>query len=192
MQITIHAKNTSVSDRLEDYAEKKLGKLDRYLPNIANVDLEIGTERSRQGGDRSIVQLTVRHSRGTILRAEDKTQSEPYAAVDMVIAKMYRQISRYKGKRERRGDRAEMEAEWAGAEPLPDEAELTAEEEATVGISRRKHIDIAPMSEEEAIEQMELLSHDFFVFYNTESKSINVLYRRKQGDYGLIDPIFGR
>jgi putative sigma-54 modulation protein len=192
MQITIHAKNTSVSDRLQDYAEKKLGKLDRYLPNIANVDLEIGAEHNRQGGDRSIVQLTVRHSRGTILRAEDKTQSEPYAAVDMVIAKMYRQISRYKGKRQRRGDRAEMEAEWAGAEPLPDEAELTAEEEATVGISRRKHIDIAPMSEEEAIEQMELLSHDFFVFYNTESKSINVLYRRKQGDYGLIDPIFGR
>jgi putative sigma-54 modulation protein len=61
-----------------------------------------------------------------------------------------------------------------------------------VGISRRKRIDIAPMSEEEAIEQMELLGHDFFVFYNTESKSINVLYRRKEGDYGLIDPIFGR
>ena len=192
MQITIHAKNTSVSDRLQDYAEKKLGKLDRYLPNIAKVDLEIAAERNRQGGDRSIAQLTVRHSRGTILRAEDKTQSEPYAAVDMVIAKMYRQISRFKGKRERRGDRAETEAEWAGAEPLPEEAELAAEDEGTVGISRRKRIDISPMSEEEAIEQMELLSHDFFVFYNTESKSINVLYRRKEGDYGLIDPIFGR
>lgn len=192
MQITIHAKNTSVSDRLQDYAEKKLGKLDRYLPNIAKIDLEIATERSRQGGDRSIAQLTVRHSRGTILRAEDKTQSEPYAAVDMVIAKMYRQISRFKGKRQRRGDRAELEAEWAGAEPLPDEAALEAEDEGTVGISRRKRIDIAPMSEEEAMEQMELLGHDFFVFYNTESKSINVLYRRKEGDFGLIDPIFGR
>lgn len=192
MQITIHAKNTSVSDRLQEYAEKKLGKLDRYLPNIARVDLEIGTERSRNGGDKSIAQLTVRHSRGTILRAEDKTQSEPYAAVDLVIDKMYRQISRYKGKRQHRADRAEMEAEWAGAEPLPDEAELTADDEQVGIISRRKRIDIAPMDEEEAIEQMELLGHDFFVFYNTESKSLNVLYRRKEGNYGLIDPVFGR
>ncbi|MCC7205911.1 MAG: ribosome-associated translation inhibitor RaiA [Anaerolineae bacterium] len=192
MQITIHAKNTSVSDRLQEYAEKKLGKLDRYLPNIARVDLEIGAERSRNGGDKAIAQLTVRHSRGTILRAEDKTQSEPYAAVDLVIDKMYRQISRYKGKRQHRADRAEMEAEWAGAEPLPDEAELAAEDEQAATISRRKRIDIAPMNEEEAIEQMELLGHDFFVFYNIESKSLNVLYRRKEGNYGLIDPVFGR
>lgn len=192
MQITIHAKNTSISDRLQEYAEKKLGKLDRYLPNIARVDLEIGVERSRNGGDRSIAQLTVRHSRGTILRAEDKTQSEPYAAVDLVIDKMYRQISRFKGKRQRRAERGEMEAEWAGAEPLPEEAEMAAEDEPTVGISRRKRMDIAPMSEEEAMDQMELLGHDFFVFYNTESKSLNVLYRRKEGDFGLIDPIFGR
>jgi putative sigma-54 modulation protein len=193
MQIQIHAKNITVNERLGDYAEKKLNRLDRYLPNIVRVDLELSEERRRQGGNRAVAQLTVRNTRGTILRAEDKTQTDPFAAVDVVIDKMYRQISRYKGKRQRRaGDRFEvMEPELAAAEPLPDEASY-ADEEMPVSIVRRKAIEIAPMNEEEAIEQMELLGHDFFVFYNANSKSVNVLYRRKEGDYGLIDPIIGR
>jgi putative sigma-54 modulation protein len=193
MQIQIHAKNITVNERLGDYAEKKLNRLDRYLPNIVRVDLELSEERRRQGGNRAVAQLTVRNTRGTILRAEDKTQTDPFAAVDVVIDKMYRQISRYKGKRQRRaGDRFEvMEPELAAAESLPDEASY-ADEEMPVSIVRRKAIEIAPMNEEEAIEQMELLGHDFFVFYNANSKSVNVLYRRKEGDYGLIDPIIGR
>jgi len=193
MQIQVHAKNIEISHRLNDYAEKKLGRLDRYLPNIVKVDLELSQEHRRQGGDRAVAQLTVRHSRGTILRAEDKTQAEPFAAIDLVIDKMYRQISRYKGKRRRHaGDRFDvLEPELAAAEPLPDMDESESAEEI-VEIVRRKRIEVTPMSEEEAIEQMELLGHDFFVFYNADTSSVNVLYRRKEGDYGLIDPILGR
>src|SRR2546421_7397416 len=102
MQIQIHARNLDVGQRLTDYAEKKLGRLERYLPHITEVHLDLVKEHSRKGGDHSIVQLTVRNSRGAILRAEEKKQTDVFAAVDMVIDKMYRQISRYKGKRRRR------------------------------------------------------------------------------------------
>lgn len=189
MRIQIHGKNLDIHQRLHEYAEKKLAKLERYLPNIDLIELELAEEHRRQGGDRAVAQLTMRHARGTILRAEDKSQGDMFAAVDMVLEKMNRQISRYKGKRRRRtGERFEaLEPDLAAAESMPD---VDEPDDMLVQIVRRKRIEIAPMSEEEAIDQMELLGHDFFVFYNPASSSINVLYRRKEGDYGLIDPIF--
>ncbi|MCC6974353.1 MAG: ribosome-associated translation inhibitor RaiA [Anaerolineae bacterium] len=192
MQIQIHAKNVDVGQRLHEYAEKKLARLEKYLPNISRIDLELGQERRRQGADVSVAQVTLRHSRGMILRAEDKSQTDLYAAVDMVLDKLNRQIGRYKGKRRRRAaDRSEeLDAELMGAELLPEEEDETSEE--MMGIVRRKAIEISPMSEQEAIDQMEMLGHDFFVFYNAETQGLNVLYRRKEGDFGLIQPIFGR
>ena len=192
MQIQIHAKNVDVGQRLHEYAEKKLARLEKYLPNISRIDLELGQERRRQGPDASVAQVTLRHSRGMILRAEDKSQTDLYAAVDMVLDKLNRQIGRYNGKRRRRAaDRSEeLDAELMGAELLPEEEDETSEE--MMGIVRRKAIEISPMSEQEAIDQMEMLGHDFFVFYNAETQGLNVLYRRKEGDFGLIQPIFGR
>lgn len=188
MDIQIHARNLNVSQRLQEYVEKKLNRLDRYLPHISEVRVELATEHRRKGGDRSVAQLTVRNSRGTILRAEDKSQADIFAAVDIVVDKMYRQISRYKGKRRRRaGDRFEaLEPELAATEAVPVE---DADVEEEMGeIMRRKRIEMVPMSEEEAIDQMELLGHDFFMFYNAVSGSINVLYRREGGGYGLLEP----
>jgi putative sigma-54 modulation protein len=188
MEIQIHSRNLNVTRRLQDYVEKKLNRLDRYLPHISEVHLDLANEHYRKGGDRSIAQLTVRNSRGTILRAEDKSQNDIFAAVDLVVDKMYRQISRYKGKRRRHaGDRFEAaEPELAAAEALPIEG--TGEIEEPAEIVRRKQIAMIPMGEEEAIEQMELLGHDFFVFYNANSGAINVLYRRQGGGYGLLEP----
>ncbi len=189
MEIQINARNLNVNQRLEEYVQKKLGRLDRYLPHISDVQINLATEHYKKGGDRSIAQLTVRNSRGTILRAEDKSQDDIFAAVDLVIDKMYRQISRYKDRRLRRaGERfATLEPELAAAEAVPlDEAE-PAEEPAE--IVRRKQISMVPMNEEEAIDQMELLGHDFFVFYNANTGTVNVLYRRQGGGYGLIEPM---
>ena len=189
MEIQINARNLNVNQRLEDYVQKKLGRLDRYLPNISDVQINLATEHYKKGGDRSIAQLTVRNTRGTILRAEDKSQDDIFAAVDLVIDKMYRQISRYKDKRRgRAGERfATLEPELAAAEAVPiDEAE---EAEEPAEIVRRKQISMVPMGEEEAIDQMELLGHDFFVFYNANSGTVNVLYRRQGGGYGLIEPM---
>jgi putative sigma-54 modulation protein len=187
MQVQIHARNIDVSQRIREYAEKKLSRLDRYLPHISEVHLDLGTEHAHKGGDHCIAQLTVRNSRGAVLRAEEKKQTDVFAAIDLVIDKMYRQISRYKGKRRRRtGDRYEtMEPELAAAEPLPIDEDS---EEETGEIVRRKQIDLVPMSEEEAIDQMELLGHDFFMFFNSESGLVNVVYRRDEGGYGLLQP----
>src|SRR5205809_200161 len=102
MEIQIHTRNLDVSDRLQEHVEKKLSRLDRYLPHISEVRVDLAEEHQKRGGNRSVAQLTVRNSRGTILRAEDKSQGDIFAAVDLVIDKMYRQISRYKGKRRRR------------------------------------------------------------------------------------------
>jgi putative sigma-54 modulation protein len=186
MNLQLHAKNFELGERLRGYAEKKLARLDRYLPSIAQVTLEL-SEEHRRSGNQSIAQLTLRDRRGTILRAEERSEADAFAAIDAVIDKMYRQISRYKGKRRRRaGDKFEaLEPELALAE-MPEG--ITEDEEAPSQIVRRKQIEVLPMSEEEAIDQMELLGHDFFMFFNADTRSINVLYRRKQGDLGLLQP----
>ncbi|HLY27532.1 MAG TPA: ribosome-associated translation inhibitor RaiA [Aggregatilineales bacterium] len=187
MQIQIHARNLSVSDQIQDYVEKKLSRLDKYLPQISEVRVELAHEHMRKGGERAIAQLTVRNGHGTILRAEDKKQADIFAAVDMAVDKMYRQISRYKGKHRRQGGErfAALEPDLAAAEAVPGEEEAVEE---TGGIVRRKQIDLSPMNEEEAIDQMELLGHDFFVFYNAETGKINILYRREGEGFGLLDP----
>ncbi|PJF34477.1 MAG: ribosomal subunit interface protein [Candidatus Thermofonsia Clade 1 bacterium] len=187
MDVQLHAKNLELGERLRTYAEKKLARLDRYLPSITQVTLEL-SEEHRRSGRQSVAQLTVRDRRGTILRAEERTEGEIYAAIDIVVDKMYRQISRYKGKRRRRaGDKFEvLEPELAAAETPEGVAE---EEEPMPQIVRRKRIEVLPMSEEEAIDQMELLGHDFFMFFNAETHNINVLYRRKDGGFGLLQPL---
>ena len=191
MEVQIHAKNVEVTTRLREHVEKKLSKLDRYLPNIAEAHLDLAMQRQKQGGDRAIAQLTVtiRHRRGTILRTEDKSQTDMLAAIDVVLDKMYRRISKYKGKRKRRGGErfAELEPELAAAEPVPGELESDVDE-PKMEVVRRKTIDITPMNEDEAIEQMELLGHSFFVFLNADTNSINVAYLREDGNYGILQP----
>ncbi|MEP7286593.1 MAG: ribosome-associated translation inhibitor RaiA [Chloroflexota bacterium] len=188
MQIQIHARNLTVDQKLQDYVEKKLNKLDKYLPNIAEVHVDLAIEHQHRGGERAIAQLTVRNERGAILRAEDKRETEILAAVDMAVDKMYRQISQYKSKRRRQGgDRFEVaDPELAGLEALPavsDDGDL----EDAAEIIRRKRVDMMPMSEEEAVEQISLLDHDFFMFYNVNTSKVNVLYRRENGGFGLLE-----
>jgi putative sigma-54 modulation protein len=191
MLINIRAKNFSVEPRLQEYAERKLNNLTRYLPNIDRVDLELAQERRKKEGERTTAQITVRLTRGPVMRVVDDSQPESYAAIDVAIEKIKTQIERFKGKRRKRGGErfAEMYPDLATAEVLP--GEEVAEDEP-VSIVRRKEVEMIPMSELEAIEQMEMLGHDFFVFFNIENKQVNVLYRRHAGDLGLIAPIIGR
>jgi putative sigma-54 modulation protein len=192
MDLKIHARNIDVTPKLQEHVEKKVNKLDRYLPNIVEVRVDLAIERRKQGLDQCIAQLTLRNMRGVILRSEEKRQTDIYAALDLALDKMYRQIRRYKGKRKRRGGEryAEVEAEFAEAEPLPLGEEDEGEEEK-LAIVRRKQVSLIPMSEEEAIDQMELLGHNFFIFYNAETAKIGVLYRREDGNYGVLEPEVG-
>jgi putative sigma-54 modulation protein len=181
MELTIKGRNLEVTDRLQQYVEKKIGKLDRYLPTISEAWVELASEGARAAQDRQVCQVTVR-SNGTILRAEERSD-DIFTSIDTVLDKMYRQIARYKGKRKNR---------WRGAatslpEPLPVELDEELDEE-TSSIVRTKRFAMTSMHADEAVEQMELLGHDFFIFYNADEGQINVLYRRKDGNYGLLQP----
>jgi putative sigma-54 modulation protein len=171
--------------RLKEYVERKAGRLDRYMPRLNGVQVELTSQNSRSAVDRQIAQITVRDDRGTILRAEER-DSDVFAAIDAVVDKLYRQIKRYRGKqiRSRRNG-----GEGIALAEMPEEVEGEEEEVEEGSIVRRKRFLLRPMLADEAIEQMELLGHDFFVFYNTEEQGINVLYRRREGDYGLIQPV---
>ncbi len=112
MDLSIKGKNVEVTDRLNDYVEQKIGKLDRYLPTISEVWVELSTEGARAAQDRQVCQVTVR-ANGTILRAEERSD-DMFTSIDAVLDKMYRQIASYKGKRKNRGRGAAVKVE-----PLP-------------------------------------------------------------------------
>lgn len=184
-ELDIQARNLEVTDRINDYIEKKAGKLGKFLPAIEETRIELEYEKSaRSAADRHIAQITVR-GKNLLLRAEERAD-DVFAAFDNAMDKLQRQISRYKGKRYRgRGDGRSA----AEVVPMP---EIEEEEEDELVISRRKKFSLYPMNELEAIEQMQLLGHDnFFIFFDADANSIKVLYRRRNGTYGLIEPEVG-
>ncbi len=182
LEVEVYGRNLEITERIEDYVVKKVSKLDRYLKNIdeARVDLAY-VKSARNATDRQVAQITIR-GKGYILRAEERGD-DIFAAFDSALSKMQRRIERYKGKRYRgRGDGKTV------AEFVADRMETEPEEEMPA-IVRRKHFLLSPMDEQEAIEQMALLGHeDFFIFFNSNTNTINVLYKRRDGRYGLIEP----
>jgi putative sigma-54 modulation protein len=193
MDVIIQGHNLRVTDALESYTRKKMDKLDRYLPNIHDVRIDLSSERTKRGEDLAIAQITIRHSRGAILRAEERSQGDINAAINSAVEKMYRRIQRFKGKRIRKGRErftATLE-ELNAAEQIPDMEvfeDIPETEEDEKEIVRRKEVPVAAMNEAEAIEQLELLGHSFFVFFNDDTGSVNVLYKRTSGGYGVIVP----
>ena len=180
MEIQLFTRNMELTPRLHEYVEKKVSKLSRYLPNITDVRVDLSVENTRSSAHRQVAQLTIRTPR-VILRAEERA-SDMFTAIDAALDKMRRQITRYKTRRQDRWQRVEgEEEEW-------EETALPPEESISGKVVRVKRFEMVPMTTEEAIEQMELLGHQFFVFLNAEEGGINIIYRRRDGDYGLIIP----
>jgi putative sigma-54 modulation protein len=181
MQLIVQGKGIEITDHLRKYVEKKVNKLDRYLSTISEVRVELSTENTRSYQDRQVAQLTIRTTgKGSIVRAEERT-GDIFTSIDMVMDKIKRQIARYKRKRR---DKSRSAPPEASAELEIEEIEVP--EPGTV--VRTKRFTLTPMNTDEAIEQMELLGHDFFVFYNVDESELNVLYRRRDGNYGLLQP----
>jgi putative sigma-54 modulation protein len=186
LDVAIFPKNLDLTDRISEYVTKKIAKLDRYLSDIEETRVDLAYEKSaRNPSDRQVAQITIR-GRGYILRTEERSD-DILSAVDLALEKMHRKAERMKGKRLRgRGDGA------SAAEVIPQEAPIMEEDEVYPIIARRKTFTLTPMDEAEAIEQMVQLGHEnFFVFYNANTNSVNVLYRRRNGTYGLIEPSVG-
>jgi putative sigma-54 modulation protein len=181
------ARNMRLTDNVREYVEKKAGKLERHLQGIDEIRVELSHIKSaRSVSDRQVAQITV-HGKGFILRTEERAD-DIHAAFDSALDKMQRQVDRYKGKHYRgRGD-------GRSAAEVVEEDELPIDEtgELLPLIGRRKKFIVLPMTEDEAVEQMRLLGHDnFFVFFNADQNAIQVLYRRRNGTYGLIEPVVG-
>jgi putative sigma-54 modulation protein len=181
------ARNMRLTDNTREYVEKKASKLRRHLPSIDEIRIELSHIKSaRSAQDRQVAQITV-HGKGFILRSEERAE-DIHAAFDTALDKVQRQVDRYKGKHYHgRGD-------GRSAAEVVEEEEMLVDEtgELLPLIARRKKFIVLPMTEDEAVEQMRLLGHDnFFIFFNADQNSIQVLYRRRNGTYGLIEPVVG-
>lgn len=181
LDVQVYGRNFEVTDRILDYAKKKVSKLDRFLSDIDEARVDFAYIKSaRSAADRQVAQITVR-GKGYILRAEERSD-DVFTALDSALEKLQRQMERYKGKRQKgRGDGK------PASEVIPLVAEEEGDEDRSLIVRRKKFV-LTPMDEVEALEQMKLLSHeDFFVFFNSVTNSINVLYLRRDGLYGLIE-----
>ncbi|HRW46219.1 MAG: ribosome-associated translation inhibitor RaiA [Caldilinea sp.] len=186
MKVMVNGRNIEVTDYLREYVTKKVGRLERYLPQIGEVRADLTQNPTRSADDRYTAQITI-WANGQILRAEEAT-SDIFASVDATIDKISSQIRRFKGRRhdsKRRASHAATREAEIAVTAVAEEVEM---EEEPGYIIKRKQFLVEPMDEEEALEQMELLGHDFFVFYNPQASSINVIYRRRDGNYGLLIP----
>jgi putative sigma-54 modulation protein len=186
IEVEVNARNLEVGEKLDRYIHGKMEKLDRFLDilDTATVDLSY-VETARNANDRQVAQITVR-GKGVLLRAEERSD-DLFASVDAASDKLLRQIERFKGRRwSTRGDRR------TAAEVVPPEPSAREEEPEKEGIARRKRFLLHPMDELEALEQMELLGHEmFFVYLDAKSGNVNVLYRRRDDSYGLIETEIG-
>lgn len=181
MKLDIRGKNIEVTDALRDYTTKRLSKLEKYIDDMKGAQVALSVE-----GTVHKVEVTIPLN-GMILRGEESTD-DMYTSIDMVEDKLEKQIEKYKTKlyRTHRG----VGLKKAVKEEIEKELKFDNTAAEPFKIVRTKRFALKPMDEEEAIMQMNLLGHNFFVFFNAQSEEVNVVYKRKDGNYGLIEPNF--
>ena len=177
MRLQVKGKNLDVSDSIRSYAEDKLRKLERQLADPTQIELELSVERNPSISANHVAEATI-WTKGPTLRAREAS-ADMRASIDQLVDKLERQVKRYRQKRRRRTGRDNGTNLYAGP---------PAGEESEPVIVKTKQFAVKPMAPEEAVLQLELVGHDFFVFENAETGEVNVVYRRRDGDYGLIEP----
>ena len=178
MRLQVKGKNVEVTPALKGYAQEKLGKLERHLSDSARLELELAVEKNPSIAANQIAEATV-WTKGPTLRAREASE-DMRASIDQLTEKLVRQVRHYRDKRSYRGARNHVPVD-EGAPALPDD-------QLDEQIVKTKQFPDKPMSPEEAVLQLELIGHDFFVFRHADSGEVNVVYRRKDGGYGLIEP----
>jgi len=182
MQVTVKGRNTDVPEKLRAHAQQKLTKVERFDDRILAMDVEFSEERNPRVAEPHKVEVTVT-TKSRLVRAEARA-ADPAAAVDQVVGRLERQIKKLK---RRRVDRTQHADGVKGMAP-PVERQKPEDQSAELTFARYKRIEMKPMTSEEAVGQMELLGYDFFLFSNAETQQANVVYRRHNGGYGLIEP----
>ena len=174
MRFIIVGRNIEVTDGLKAAVEEKLGKLDRFFAEDTEVTVTLSVEKERQK-----IEVTI-PVKGSIIRSE-QVSNDMYVSIDLVEEVIERQLKKYKNKLiDKQQDAAAFAQEYIDKEYVDDDAD--------VKIIRTKRFDVKPMDPEEACVQMELLGHSFYVFFNSETEEVNVVYKRKGNTYGLLEP----
>lgn len=192
MQVHISSNGTRVSDGMRSFIDRRMAKLDRLAEHVIDARIELRTEENRAGGELTTAQITLQTGRH-VLRAEER-DTDPARAIDRVIDKLISQVRKYNDKKVSRRKRGasspatsddllaggldDLDEGWNAAEPDGREEQLV----------RTKRFTMKPMLIDEAIDQMQLVGHDFFLFRNVDEDELNVLYRRRDGSYGLLAP----
>ena len=175
MNLVISGKNLDITEGLRSAIEEKIGKLERYFTDTTEVHVTLSTEKNRQK-----IEITI-PMKGSIIRAEE-VSSDMYVSIDLVEEVIERQLRKYKNKLiDKEQNAAHLSQSFIEADDFEDE---------DIQISRSKKFAMKPMDPEEACVQMELIGHNFFVFRNSETDEVNVVYKRKGNTYGLIEPEF--
>ncbi|TDB38801.1 MAG: ribosome-associated translation inhibitor RaiA [Actinobacteria bacterium] len=176
MKMIIKGRHMEVTPAIRSYAEEKIGRIAKILNSmILSTEVELFAEKNPSIENGQVAEVTV-YTKGHVIRAKEAA-SDMYAAIDLVSDKLERQVKKFKTK---------IVDKHRAPVVMPPVAEPAAEAEPA--IVKTKVVEVKPMSQEEAILQLELLGHDFFVFSSAETEEISVLYRRNDGDYGLIEP----
>ena len=196
MQLQVSGRNLDVTEPIREYAERKLARIERHLTEDTRVDLELAIERNRSISANQHAELTV-WTKGPVLRAHEYAE-DMYAAIDLAVDKLDRQVRRYRERR--RHWRPHHQARDVEALiPLSDADEAASLSEANGAepalpiptIVKTKRFNMKPMHPDEAALQLELVGHEFYVFLNAETDAVAVIYRRRDGNLGVIEPVQG-
>jgi len=186
VNLVIKGRNMAVTDALDDYISDKIGRLSRYVWDGARCEVEVSTEKNPSIADNQVAEATI-FTRGPVIRAREAS-ADMYTSIDLLADKLERQVKKYRGKIKARTQGAHKEVMFNQGFLMPEEAEEEVAAEELPRIVKVKQFMVKPMSAEEAALQLELVGHDFFVFTDVETQNTAVVYRRRDGNYGLIEP----
>jgi putative sigma-54 modulation protein len=188
VEVIVKGRNLSVTEALEDYAREKVGRVSKFFDesrSAARAEVELIHERNPSIPEPEVVETTM-YINGTVLKAREAS-ADMYASIDLMCDKLERQVKRYRGRQIDRWQGQLKNAEPVSGSSVVEEV-LEGEEDIETKLVRTKQFQMKPMSPEEAALQMELLDHAFYVFTSADTGDINVVYRRRDGNYGLIEP----
>ena len=189
MKLLIQGNNIAVTESIHDYVEQKLEKAIKHFQNITGkVDVHLSVARNSRIERKHKAEVTV-FANGTVIRAQEGSESL-YASIDMVADKIARQLRKYKEKHLAKNSHAQIRQEIVENEELVEVNELDSDRapELPATVVRSKYFAMPPMTTDKALEQLQLIDHDFYMFHNSETDEINVIYSRNHGGYGVIQP----
>jgi len=187
MKLVIHGKNIEITDGIREYVHQKIEKAASHFQNLTNeVDVHLSVARNPRNNTRQSAEVTI-YANGSVIRAEESSENL-YASIDLVADKIARQLRKYKERRQDQKTNAQITIEGVVQPEVVTDLIGDRTPELPNEVVRTKYFSMPPMTVAEALEQLQLVGHDFYMFHNSETDEINVIYERNHGGYGVIHP----